>query len=57
MNKDRQPIRLIKHKSMIHSKTYSEEELYVDHIDQPEDGMKCNICEKEFPRLNQSHET
>ena len=47
MNKDR----LIKHKSIIHSKTYTEEELYVDDIDQPEDDMKCNICEKEFPRL------
>ena len=47
MNKDR----LIKHKNMIHSKTYTQEELYVDEIDQPEDDMKCNICEKEFPRL------
>ena len=47
MNKDR----LIKHKSMIHSKTYTEEELYVDDIDQPEDDMKRNICEKQFPRL------
>ena len=47
MNKDR----LIKHKIMIHSKTYNEEELYVDDIDQPEDDMNCNICEKEFPRL------
>ena len=47
MNEDR----LIKHKSMIHSKTYTEEELYVDDIDQPEADMKCNICEKEFPRL------
>ena len=36
---------------MIHSQTYTEEELYVDDIDQPEDDMKCNICEKEFPRL------
>ena len=36
---------------MIHSKTYTEEELYVDDIVQPEDDMKCNICEKEFPRL------
>ena len=36
---------------MIHSKSYTEEELYVDDIDQPEDDMKCNICEKEFPRL------
>ena len=36
---------------MIHSKTYTEEELYVDDIDQSEDNMKCNICEKEFPRL------
>jgi hypothetical protein len=32
--------RLIKHK-----------ELYVDDIDQSDDNMKCNICEKEFPRL------
>ena len=40
---------LIKHKSMIHSMT--EEELYVDDIDQLEDDMRCNICEKEFPRL------
>ena len=47
MNKDR----LIKHKSMIHSKTYTEEELYLDDIDQWEADMKCNICEKEFPRL------
>ena len=47
MNEDR----LIKHKSMIHSKTYTKEELYVDDIDQPEDDMKCNICEKEFSRL------
>ena len=36
MNKDR----LIKHKNMIHSKTYTEEEFYVDDIDQPEDDMK-----------------
>ena len=42
MNEDR----LIKHKSMILSKTYSEEELYVDEIDQSEYDMKCNICEK-----------
>ena len=41
MNKDR----LIKHRSMIHSKTYTEEELYVDYIDQPEDHMKCNTCD------------
>ena len=47
MNEDR----LIKHKSMIHSKTYTEEELYVDDIDQPEDDMKCNICEREFQRF------
>ena len=47
MNKNR----LIKHKSMILSKTCTEEELYVDDIDQSEDDMKCNICEKEFPRL------
>ena len=40
MNKDR----LIKHKSMLHSKTFTEEELYVDDIDQPEDDMKFNIC-------------
>ena len=43
--------RLIKHKSMILSKTYTEEELYVDDIDQSGDNIKCNICEKEFPRL------
>ena len=43
--------RLIKHKSKILSKTYTEEELYVDDIDQWEADMKCNICEKEFPRL------
>ena len=43
--------RLIKQISMILSKTYTEEELYVDDIDQSEDNMKCNICEKEFPRL------
>ena len=36
---------------MIHSKTYTEEELFVDDIDQPEDDMRCNIWEKEFPRL------
>ena len=36
---------------MIHSKTYTKEELYVDDIDKPEDDMKCNVCEKEFPRL------
>ena len=48
MNKNR----LIKHKSMIHSKAYTEEELYVDDIDQPEDDMKCNIYEKEFLRLS-----
>ena len=47
MNKDR----LIKHKSMIHSKTYTEEELNVDDIDQPEDDMKCTICQKEFTML------
>ena len=34
--------RLIKHKE--------EEKIYVDDIDQSEDNMKCNICEKEFPR-------
>ena len=33
------------------SKTYTEKELYVDDIDQSEVGMKCNICEKEIPRL------
>ena len=33
---------------MIHSKTYTEEELYVYDIDQPENDIKCNICEKEF---------
>ena len=37
---------------MILSKTYTEEELYVDDIDQSEDNMKCNICKKEFPRLD-----
>ena len=47
MNEDK----LIKHKSMIHFKTHTEEELYVDKIYQPEDNMKCTICEKEFPRL------
>ena len=47
MNKDR----LIKHKSMIHSNTYTQEEFYVDDIDPPEDDMECNICEKEFPRF------
>ena len=41
--------RLIKHKSMILSKTYTEKELYVDDIDQSEDDVKCNICEKAFP--------
>ena len=46
-NKDR----MIKDKSMIHSKTYTEEELFVDDIDPPEDEMKCNICEKEFQWL------
>ena len=48
MNEDR----MIKHKSMIHSKALktedTEEELYVDDIDQPEDDMKCDICEKEL---------
>ena len=43
--------RLIKQKSMILSKTYTEEELYVDDIDQSEDNMKCNIGSKEFSRL------
>ena len=47
MNKNR----MIKHKSMIHSKTYTEGELYVDDIDLPEEDIKCNICEKEFPRI------
>ena len=42
---------LMKHKSMIHTRTYTEEELYVYDIDQQEDDMKCNICGKEFPRL------
>ena len=42
--------RLIKHKTMIHSKTYTKKELYVEGIDQLEDDMKCNICEKESPR-------
>ena len=36
---------------MILSKTYTEEEFYVDEIDQSEDNMKCNICEREFPWL------
>ena len=36
---------------MIHSKTYTEKDLYVDDIDQAEDDMKCNICEKEFLRI------
>ena len=36
---------------MIHSKTYTEEKLYVDDIDKPEDDMKCDISEKEFQRL------
>ena len=36
---------------MIHSKTYTEEKLYVDDIDEPEDDMKCNMCEKKVPRL------
>ena len=31
---------------MILSKTYTEEELYVDDIDQSEDNMQCNVCEK-----------
>ena len=44
-------VRLIKHKSMILFKTYTEEELYVDVIDPSENDMKCNICEKELPRL------
>ena len=44
-------VRLIKHKSIKHYKTYTEEELYVDDIDQPEGDMRCNICEKDFPRL------
>ena len=47
MNEDR----LIKHKSMINSNTYTEEELYVEDIDPQEDDMKCNICEKKFPRI------
>ena len=47
---------LIKHKSMVLSKTYTEEELYVVDIDQSEDNMKCNICEKNF-QGQQSHET
>ena len=48
MNNDRL---IDKKKTMIHSKTYTEEELYVYDINQQEDDMKCNICEKEFPRL------
>ena len=47
MNKDT----LMKHKSMIHSKTFTIEELYVDDIDQPDDDMKYIICKKEFPGL------
>ena len=47
MNEDR----LIKHKSTINSKTCTEKELYVDAIDQPEDDIKCSICEKEFQTL------
>ena len=47
MNEDR----LIKHKSITHSKTYTEEEIYLDDIDRPKDDMKCYICEKEFPTL------
>ena len=47
MNEDR----LIKQKSMIHSNKYTQEELYVDDINPPVDDMKCNICEKEFPRF------
>ena len=43
--------RLIKHKSTILSKTYTEEELHMDDIDQSEDKMNCNICDKEFPKL------
>ena len=39
--------RLMKHKSRV----YTEEEIYLDDIDQPEDDMKCNTCEKEFSRL------
>ena len=48
MNEDR----LMKHKSMIHSKTSTDGELYVDHIDQPEDDMKCNICEKGISKVS-----
>ena len=47
MNEDR----LIKHKTMIYSNTYTEDKFYVDGIDPPEDDMKCNIYEKEFPRF------
>ena len=36
---------------MIKSKTCTEKELYVDAIDQPEDNIKCSICEKEFQSL------
>ena len=39
---------LIKHKIMINSNTYTEEELYVEDIDPQEDDIKCNICEKEI---------
>ena len=42
MNKDR----LIKHKSMIHSKTYTEDKSYVYDIAQPEDVLKV-IFERE----------
>ena len=48
MNKDSH----IKYKSMIHSKTYTEEELYVDDIESPENDMKCNICEKGISKVN-----
>ena len=47
MNEDR----LIKHKSRILFKTYTEKELYVYVIDPSENDMKLNICEKEFLKL------
>ena len=35
----------------MYSKTYTEEEIYLDDIDQAEDDINCNICEKEFSTL------
>ena len=40
---------------MIHSNTNTEQELYVEDIDPPEVDMKCNICEKEFPRIHNTN--